>query len=548
MGCQGSKPPSKPIAADGEANTRQPPSQPVAADDEVKVLLGDQTGRSPKKGSDGLSTLGAELVLDGPVAGDQRQVASTAFGSGVASQAPTVSDHSSGVGNQRRGMLRKQRTQVVNKNELDIMVTEYACHDSHVLSSLGKHCKEARWKVQIGHDTTPVDIRIHVDKSVFSSPEVGITSDGQTLFHSQGGYTKANMHEDFRYKWPFRATITGIDERNFFELRPHTAAMGEHDWLPATITGQREDGKFEVLALLQDNSGIREIAYPAVDKADIRVASTRMPLEVAERFLMLEVPRECPWDACLSVDGKELVTHYFARPSPPGVSQESPAPQISLQVARDRSRVTADVGHSVISHYFSGEARAVSQDAHRLSHTWVVQLGPLAEHTIVLEKKYTLGKVVSLAVDGAPFVEATAEDIDCSSHDWECKFRFVGDRTLDFEVHETNNDGSTLESKGIVIHKQRYSNECTIKLPNDMDLRSAELMVDDVDFRSLPIKPEAHSEENLSVHPEAFKLTYGILVPYKVNHMAPCGIFAMAKDIAPGRRRNAAPGWLGACC
>merc|ERR1712032_862728 len=356
-----------------------------------------------------------------------------------------------------------------------------------------------------------IDIKLHVDKSVFSSPEVGITSDEQTIFHSQGGYTKANMHEDFQYKWPFRATIMGINESGLFEVRAHTAATCEHDWVPATITGQRKDGKFEVLALLQDSYGRRELACPAVDKKDIRVASSGMPLEVVERFLMLQVPRESPWDACLSVDGKDFVTHYFARPSPPGVSHESPAPQISLQVARDRSRVTADVGHSVLSHFFSGEARAVSQDSQRLCHTWVVQLGPLAEHTIVLEKKYTLGKIVSLVVDGEPFVEAAAEDIDCSGHNWECKFRFVGERTLDFHVNETNKDGNVLESKGTASHRRKYS----------------------------------HSEENLSVHPDAFKLTYGIIVPYKVNHMAPCGILNIA-----GRAGNASRGWFGtgACC
>jgi hypothetical protein len=203
----------------------------------------------------------------------------------------------------------------------------------------------------------------------------------------------------------------------------------------------------------------------------------------------------------------------------------------------------------VFSHFFSGEARAVSQDSQRLRHTWVVQLGPLAEHTIVLEKKYTLGKIVSLVIDGEPFVEAAAEDIDCSGHNWECKFRFVGERILDFHVNETNKDGNVLESKDTVSHRQKYSHECVIKLPNDKDLRSAELVVDETDFRALPVKPEAHAEENLSVHPDAFKLTYGTVVPYKVNHMAPCGIFNTAKDAA-GRAGKASRGWFGAgaCC
>merc|ERR1712037_59886 len=114
-------------------------------------------------------------------------------------------------------------------------------------------------------------------------------------------------------------------------------------------------------------------------------------------------------------------------------------------------------------------------------------------------------------------------------------------------VHETNKDGNVLESKGTASHRRKYSHECVIELPNDKDLRSAELLVDETDFKALPLKPQAHSEENLSVHPEAFKLTYGIIVPYKVNHMAPCGIFVMAKDIAAGRAAKGARGW-NPCC
>jgi len=472
------------------------------------------------------------------------------------SHAPTGSGHAeksgaqsiTDVGSERRGMLRKQRTQVVDKNELDIMITEFSCHDSTVLSTLGKHCMEAKWKVQAGHDMTPIDIKIHVDKSVFSSPEVHVVSNGQSLFHSQGGYTKANMQEDFRYKWPFRATTRGINEIDVFEFRPPFAIGTDADyWFPARIMGQRADGLFEVAAMMQDSRGVREVVHPAVDKKDLRVASTRLPLEIAERCLMLEVPRECPWNACLSVDERERVTHYFARPSPPGFSRQKQVPGFTLQVARDRSNVTSTVGHSALSYFFSGEARAVSQDAHRLSHTWTVQLGPLAEHTITLEKKHTLGKVVSLTVDDEPFIEATAEDIDCSGHEWECEFRFVGERALDFDVHETNKDGSVLESKDLVSHRQRYAHECTIKLPNDMDLRSAELCVDKVDFRQLPVKPEGHSEANLSVSPEAFKLTYGIAVPYKVNHEAPCGVFVMTRDGAAGRAGEAARGWFASC-
>merc|ERR1712178_379287 len=97
----------------------------------------------------------------------------------------------------------------------------------------------------------------------------------------------------------------GIGETNFFELRPSHLTSGT--WFPATITGQRRDGFFEVTTLQPDTQGcIRAVKYPAVDKVDLREASSGRPLVVPECSLMLHVPKHDPLQAVLTVDGEPV--------------------------------------------------------------------------------------------------------------------------------------------------------------------------------------------------------------------------------------------------
>mmetsp|Transcript_50000 Transcript_50000/g.88045 ORF Transcript_50000/g.88045 Transcript_50000/m.88045 type:complete len:566 (+) Transcript_50000:77-1774(+) len=427
------------------------------------------------------------------------------------------------TGTHSSGLLRKQRTVVVDNNELDVMVTEFSCHDSSVLTALGKHSKEAKWKVQVGQDTDPVDITLHVDMGVVSGPAVQVSSNGRTVFKTAGGYTRKAMYDDFEHRWPFRGKIRGMHEPNVFELRPHALAAAD-EWFPATITGQREDGRLEVEAVMPGIDGFQQVSYPAVDKADLREAGTRQPLQIPERCLTLQVPRDDPLQACLSLDGKDLVTHHFARPSPTCRFLKK---RMELCVSKDRSVVTGNVGHAMLSHFVTGEVRAVRSDIQTLRHSWTVQVGPFAEHTVLVEKKHRFSKIVSLSIDGQPFVEASAEDIDHHGDGWKCNFRFVGEKIIDFEVHESNRDGVTLDSKDHVLQKKKYVHECCVTLGDDMDMRTATFTVDSQDFRELPPRTPLHEEENISMSPQALNLTYGILVPYKVNHAAPCGIFGL---------------------
>lgn len=452
-------------------------------------------------------------------------------------------------------MLRRTRTQAIDQKELDFMVVQFSCHDNTVLGKLGQHSKEVMWRVQVGHDAVPITIVLNVDKSVVSSARVSVTSDDDRLFPLIGTKAKAKLVEDFRHVWPFRGTIKGFNEKSFFEMRLQPSADA---WVPATITGQREDGLFEVtITVKDDHGGPKEICQPAVHKGDIREVITKRPLSLPERHLTLLVPHSDPLNATLTIDGKELMTHYFARPSPhlaPGEEEK----KVVMDVAKDRSHVNANVGHSVLAHFMSGEVRSVKCDVHKAKHSWTVQLGPFAEHTILIEKKYSLGKIVTLIVDGEPFIESAGVDIESPGDHWECRFRFVGERQVDMNVFETNRDGVALDKQGLVVKKWKYTHDCHIVVQDERDLRSATLAVDDVTFTELPLKQEPHAEENLSMDPVAMRLTYGIVTPYKVNELASSGPMAMANRFSDsmgglplgGRRpvKEADNSFFGQCC
>jgi len=428
--------------------------------------------------------------------------------------------------------LHRARTQSINTKQLDFMVTHFSSHDSSVLRKLGQHSKELKWKVQPGVGAKTIEITIHVDKSVVTSARVYVMSDKDRIFPTNGE-DQSKMVQDFRYHWPFRGTIKGFNEKGFFEMRPKTAM---EQWLPAIITEQRSDGLFEVTAFTSDPStgGMREVVQPAVSVSDIREARTKKPLVVPESKLMLEVPYKDPLHATLSVDmgsGEEaqMITHYFARPSP-CLPAGQKAPRVAIDVSKDHKKVTANVGHTVLAHFKSGEVRAVNSDPAKKKHDWTVQLGPFAEHTICVEKKWT-SKIVTLLVDGECFVESSAEDIDCESNCFECKFRFVGERCIDMNVFETNSDGVTLDTKGTVVNRTKYTHECVVSVQDLHDLSSATLTVDGNDFLSLPVKPEPHQENNLEMDVKAMELHYGLVVPYKVNESAPAGAALMAKKL-----------------
>jgi hypothetical protein len=280
------------------------------------------------------------------------------------------------------------------------------------------------------------------------------------------------------------------------------------------------------------NGGLKEVSFDAVDKANIRRKGANRcswpgPPAAPWRYLGLEVPRCDPMQVVLNIDGSQMVTHYFARVSPPPprpladcpssqAASSTAMPKIEMRVDKDRRVVNANVGHSFLKHFMSGEARSIASDKHRLRCRWTFQLGPFAEHTVEIEKRLETSNVVCLTVDGAILVEASPEGLDCDENAWECVFFLIGQRALNFEVFEIDEKGATLPSTGSVAQVAKYTHTCNIRVPDDGDLTKAILSIDEVDFVHLPSKVDASAEKHLSTDMQSLWNTYNILVPYKV--------------------------------
>lgn len=435
---------------------------------------------------------------------------------------PQAQSQPSLVSNKTTATLKKARTTRVDKTEVDFMVLKFVSHDAGVYSHLGQGAKESTWLVQAGREGKPIEIKMHVDRTILTTPEVGIQCDGQYLC------PKAKIREDFVHRWPFRGVATGIGQRDIVEIRP--AAFGNEQWHPATLTKQRDDGLFEALVWMDDGCGsCKEYAFQAVPASNIRYRSTGRPFFVPQRTLKLEVPAKDPAHATLTVDS-ELMTHFFARPTP--TPQFGPRMEVLMKVSKDRRTVTSNVGHQVFSHHISNEVRLVTHSGEKRRRSWTIQIGPFAEHTIDLETHWN-SRVVTLTIDGEKLVEASAEDIDSRDH-WECKFRFMGERYIHYKVHETNQDGVALDTQAIVSQHLKYSRDCAISVVDESNLSSADLVIDGVSSDRLPFKRDVHEENELNMNLFALHTTYGLTCPYKVNEQAPCGLSQYADALSEG--------------
>merc|ERR1712019_43203 len=199
-----------------------------------------------------------------------------------------------------------------------------------------------------------------------------------------------------------------------------------------------------------------------------------------------------------------------------------------------RERITANVGHSVLSHVLSGEARRVVSDLQRHCRSWTVQLGPYAEHIIKVERqpRPSTSKIIKLTVDDETLVEASADELGCESKQWECKFFFSGEKAIDFEVFESNVDGVLLDTKGHAITREKYRYNCVVTLKDEFDLSKAVLFIDDNEFHDLPQKATTYDEPNLSLDLQTLKNTYGLELPRKINWSAPVGVVAGLRALA----------------
>lgn len=436
-----------------------------------------------------------------------------------------------------RGMLRRQRTLTTDRYELDVMVVGFSAHDSSVGNALGRNCKELKWRVMYDLHSEPIDICVRVQEHKLHYNGVSVECNGRPIFQGEGGQ-KAKMIEDLHYQWPFRASIRGLGEPDLFELRmPY---MHGETWVPATITCQREDGFFEATAFQYGSGGWhKQMPIPAVSRKDIREKTTGAPPAVPECCLHLHVPHQDPLRASLSMDGSgEQITHCFGRPSPPPVAKGQELAKVRFQVSQDRRVVSADVGHATLHHFVSGEVRAVNQEFARMKHLWRFQLGPFAEHTVEVVKKYTLGTILTLIVDGEVLVEAAASDLGVKSGEWKCDFRFVGERLLNFEVHKTNKEGTVLPEKGSIEQIRKYTHQCSVLIPNDWEFSTgicradtAQFFIDGTAFGELPVVMPKHEEPNLKLDARALQQLYNITTPYVVDHAAPSTMMVMTNNV-----------------
>merc|ERR1712048_1139037 len=129
---------------------------------------------------------------------------------------------------------------------------------------------------------------------------------------------------------------------------------------------------------------------------------------------------------------------------------------------------------------------------------------------------------------------ASAEDLGCATAAWECKFRFVGEKVMKFDVYESNLEGVTLETRGQVTKREKYSHECSVFLKDERDFSKAEFVINDVYFQDLPPKATLYEEPNVSMELNSFLGTYGPIVPRKINRTAAIGfmggLLAFAKE------------------
>jgi hypothetical protein len=222
---------------------------------------------------------------------------------------------------------------------------------------------------------------------------------------------------------------------------------------------------------------------------------------------------------------------------------------VQFTVNKQRTEATADIGHRDFAEFLQCSPYMVSQEATKKKRTWKLQIGPFAEHTIELERKWARSKIATLTIDGTPFIEAAPVDLDCASEVWECKFRFKGEKRFNFEVYESNRDGVSLDTRGLIERKMPYVIECELRCPDSGDMTGAQLKVAGIPFENLQPKPTKYDEENIKTTPEALMFTHNLPIPYKINANAKTGLEGVLQSTYENVSRQSGSGFsLFACC
>jgi len=448
-------------------------------------------------------------------------------------------------------MKRSKTVAVSTSNaDLDFSVVEFTCHDDSVLTYLGKHCKESKWKISLGPDRKLMEVKISVDKQIASSPEVTVMCDDEKVF-PEGNVMKSKLAADFEWVKPFRGALKGLNVKDYFLVRP--TFLSNEQWFLATLTEQKEADLFKALVQMPDGHGGFNGVEQDVKLENVKEAGGKhTPAALAQRSLSLSIPRDHPLDAVLNIDG-EAMTHFFARPTPPFCNRSPGRSTVTFKVSKDRQEIKTDIGHSAFSHFQSSEPRSVSSKAEELKHSWTFQGGPFAEHSVVISKQKLSSHLIKLEVDGTLLVESGPEAIESPDGLWECPFRLVGERIVEWEVHESDGDGGFLNTTGKVTEKSKYSHDCTVRIDlSAKDLITAKLFINDSMFQDLP-EARTLNETPINIDERGLQ-ALGLKVPYKVAKDATIpatGIMASFNKAIKKAEQAAPPGFFGlfsSCC
>mmetsp|Transcript_51890 Transcript_51890/g.121388 ORF Transcript_51890/g.121388 Transcript_51890/m.121388 type:complete len:478 (+) Transcript_51890:92-1525(+) len=422
---------------------------------------------------------------------------------------------------------------------VDVMVTEFSCKDSSVLTSLGDGCTELRWKLQVGSEVDPLEIKVHIDEGDAACTKVAVmTAKGfqmSQLFpnrHACDGDDfafSAPLKRDFEHRWSFKGRLPGLTVPKFYQFMPFNL----DEWFDATIMRQLPDDMFEVVAFMPDATGkLKQVGYSDVSKEDLREAKSQRPLEVPVRYLELKVPATNSRSGiALLLDGKESITHRFVRPSPPPVIGDLPQSKrnaLRVQVTKDRTLVTCNDSEAVLRDFLSQTVRRGARNQSATRQSWVIHVGPFCSHKIELESRSS--EVAAIRIDDVPCITASSEVLGCDGS-FSCQIRLVGDKTLLFQVFMVNVDGHTLDATGSVSNIWQYVCTCELRVRSFNAPLEASLLVNGVDFQDLHAYSADVSEEGLELDPDKFREDYGITVPYKVDIEADTDFQSFAKRL-----------------
>jgi len=315
----------------------------------------------------------------------------------------------------------RARTENIETDQLEFFVEEFCCKEQASVPSLGAHDKVMRWKIRVvgveGQHLAPAPaigappppdedagprpavcqtkvIEVHVSKGAASRQnrtEVSVVSDFESIFPGPSvEKAMSRMKEDFNYNWKFRGTVPFLGRAGFYQLdqgKLFEGPGGDSNWIECTIQEQRPDGLFEISAAANPSRPSEMTTYPGISPALMRTKAAEKPLEVPQHVLAISVPKDAPHQTTLLVDNRPM-TLFLGRGSPKGSdgSFGGPTEAMKIFVEKDRKNCTVYAGHSLLTHYLSGEPMAGEVKPSKLKKSWVLQLGPFAEHVIEIEE------------------------------------------------------------------------------------------------------------------------------------------------------------------